>query len=83
MKKTFTVLFLGIGLFSIPFSYCSTTTTASTSSAGSGLATHDPDRAPAIEDANSHWYDIRPLLLVYSSYQAWLYAAPQCVIWQI
>jgi hypothetical protein len=60
MKKTFTVLFLGIGLFSIPFSYCSTTTTASTSSAGSGLATHDPDRAAAIEDANSHWYDIRP-----------------------
>jgi hypothetical protein len=50
MKQTFAVLFLGVGLFSIPFSSCSTT---STSSAGTSLAIHDTRRAADIKDANN------------------------------
>jgi hypothetical protein len=52
MKKTFTVLFLGAGLFSVLFSSCSTTRIASTSAAGNSLATHDAHRTGAVEDTN-------------------------------
>jgi hypothetical protein len=52
MKKTFTVLFLGAGLFSVLFSSCSTTGIASTSRAENSPSIHDPHRAGAVEDAN-------------------------------
>jgi hypothetical protein len=53
MKKTFTVLFLGAGLFSVLFSSCSTTRIASTIPAGDSSSPHDPHPIGAVEDANN------------------------------
>lgn len=52
MKKTFTVLLLAVGLFSVIFSSCSTTRIASTSPAGNSPSTHDAHRTAAVEDAD-------------------------------
>jgi hypothetical protein len=52
MKKTFTVLFLGAGLFSVLFPSCSTTRIASTSPAGNSPLTHGSHRTAAVEDTN-------------------------------
>jgi hypothetical protein len=52
MKKPFTVLLLGAGLFLVLFSSCSTTGIASSSSAGNSVAIHDPYRTRPVVDAS-------------------------------
>ena len=52
MKKTFTILLLEAGLFSVLVSSCSTTRVASASAAGNSPSLHAPHRIGAVEDAN-------------------------------
>jgi hypothetical protein len=52
MKKTFTLLLLGAGLFPVVFSSCSTTRIASTSPAGNSPSLQAPHPIGAVEDAS-------------------------------